>query len=142
MKRLWRIRIGFAVAGIIAAGVVWFNYGHMPGYEHLFPHDLLRIRQAIRRHTFEPIVRIIPDGPGAVRVMTGKRGSGLDGGGIEYQLNETSSGWEIVGRSGWMSALPNQRPGVDAGWPLLFAFSSTRPRATQAERSASAAAIL
>jgi hypothetical protein len=28
----------------------------------------------------------------------------------------------------------NQRPGVDAGWPFLFAFSRAWPRATQAER--------
>lgn len=31
-------------------------------------------------------------------------------------------------------ASPNPRPGVDSGWPLLFAFSRARPRATQAER--------
>jgi len=29
----------------------------------------------------------------------------------------------------------NKRPRVDAGWPLLFAFSRSWPRATQAERS-------
>jgi hypothetical protein len=29
---------------------------------------------------------------------------------------------------------PNKRPGVDAGWPLLFASSRALPRATQAER--------
>jgi hypothetical protein len=28
----------------------------------------------------------------------------------------------------------NHRPGVDAGWPLLFADSRSWPRATQAER--------
>ena len=28
----------------------------------------------------------------------------------------------------------DQRPGVDAGWQLLFAFSRARPRATQAGR--------
>ncbi len=26
----------------------------------------------------------------------------------------------------------NERPAVDAGWSLLFAFSHTRPRATEA----------
>jgi hypothetical protein len=30
----------------------------------------------------------------------------------------------------------NERPGVDAGWPLLFAFSRAQARANQAERSA------
>lgn len=30
--------------------------------------------------------------------------------------------------------LPDKRPGVDAGWTFLFAFSRARPRATQAER--------
>jgi len=109
----------------------------MPGYEHLSPRDVIGIRQAIRRQTAEPIVRIIPDGPGAVRVMTGRRGTnGLDGGGIEYQMNETSSGWEIVGQSGWMNEAPNHRRGVDAGWPLLLAFSYPWPRAAQAGRSA------
>jgi hypothetical protein len=29
---------------------------------------------------------------------------------------------------------PNQRPGVDAGWRVVFAFQCPRPRATQAER--------
>jgi hypothetical protein len=29
---------------------------------------------------------------------------------------------------------PNERPGVDAGWALLFAFERQWPRATQAER--------
>jgi len=33
---------------------------------------------------------------------------------------------------------PNERPGVDAGWPVLFAFSRAWPRATQAERYAAA----
>ena len=28
----------------------------------------------------------------------------------------------------------NERPGVDAGWPLLFAFQRAWSRATQAER--------
>ena len=32
------------------------------------------------------------------------------------------------------SDMPNQRPGVDAGWALLFAFGHDRPRATQAGR--------
>ena len=31
---------------------------------------------------------------------------------------------------------PNKRPGVDAGWHVLFSFQRPRPRATQAERSA------
>jgi hypothetical protein len=31
-------------------------------------------------------------------------------------------------------AVPNQRPGVDAGWPLLFAGSHSWSRATQAGR--------
>src|SRR5437762_189539 len=100
MKLHRKIMIALAVAGILSAGLVWFNYGPMPGYEHLSPRDLLGIRQAIRRQTTEPILRIIPDGAGAVRVMTGRRGTnGLDGGGIEYQMNETSRGWEIVGHS-------------------------------------------
>src|ERR1035441_6757059 len=30
--------------------------------------------------------------------------------------------------------MPNERPGVDAGWTVLFAFLRVRPRATQAER--------
>jgi hypothetical protein len=30
--------------------------------------------------------------------------------------------------------MPNKRPGVDAGWALLFAFGRPRPRAAQAER--------
>ena len=136
MKLNRKTTIGLTVAGVLAGGGIWFNNGPLPGYQHLSPRDLLHIRQAIRRQTSEPIVRIIPDGPGAVRVMTGKRGSGLDGGGIEYQLNGTSSGWEIVGRSGWMSALPNQRPGADAGWRVLFAFQRPWPRAAQAGRSA------
>jgi len=34
------------------------------------------------------------------------------------------------------SWMPNYRPGVDAGWPLLFAFFRSWPRATQAGRSA------
>jgi hypothetical protein len=29
---------------------------------------------------------------------------------------------------------PNERPGVDAGWRVLFAFVRQRPGATQAER--------
>lgn len=29
---------------------------------------------------------------------------------------------------------PNKRPGVDAGWRVLFAFQRPRPRATPAER--------
>jgi hypothetical protein len=29
----------------------------------------------------------------------------------------------------------NERPGVDAGWRVLFAFQRPRPRATQAGRS-------
>lgn len=33
-----------------------------------------------------------------------------------------------------MNGMPNQRPGVDAGWPLLFAFQYRRHRAAQAER--------
>ena len=32
--------------------------------------------------------------------------------------------------------MPNKRPGVDAGWRVLFAFQCLCPRATQAERSA------
>ena len=35
-----------------------------------------------------------------------------------------------------MRSPPNERTGVDAGWPLLFAFSRARPRATQAGHSA------
>ena len=35
-----------------------------------------------------------------------------------------------------MIEAPNQRPGVDAGWPLLFTFLRPWSRATQAERSA------
>ena len=137
MKPHRKITIAFAVAGILAAGVVWFNYGRMPGYEHLSPRDLLGVRQAVRRQTTEPIVRIIPDGAGAVRVMTGRRGTnGLEGGGIEYQVNETSRGWQIVGHSGWISEAPNQRRRVDAGWPLLFAFSHPWPSATHAGRYA------
>lgn len=31
---------------------------------------------------------------------------------------------------------PNERPGVDAGWRVLFAFLRPWPRATQAERYA------
>ena len=31
---------------------------------------------------------------------------------------------------------PNQRPGADAGWRVLFVFVRTQPRAAQAERSA------
>ena len=31
------------------------------------------------------------------------------------------------------ASVPNERSGVDAGWALLFAFTHTRPRATQAE---------
>jgi hypothetical protein len=31
---------------------------------------------------------------------------------------------------------PNKRPGVDAGWRVLYAFQCPRSRATQAERSA------
>jgi len=30
----------------------------------------------------------------------------------------------------------NERPGVDAGWRVLFALQRAWPRATQAERSA------
>jgi hypothetical protein len=33
-----------------------------------------------------------------------------------------------------LSCVPNQRPGVDAGWALLFAFERQWPRATQAGR--------
>jgi hypothetical protein len=32
--------------------------------------------------------------------------------------------------------LPNERPGVDAGWRVLFGFQRKRPRATQAGCSA------
>ena len=32
------------------------------------------------------------------------------------------------------TAGPNHRPGVDAGWPLVFAFFHAWPRATQAGR--------
>jgi hypothetical protein len=41
---------------------------------------------------------------------------------------------QVLRRSKLRSALPNQRPGVDAGWPVLFAFQRAWPRATQAER--------
>jgi hypothetical protein len=92
--------------GILAIGTFWFEWGRVPGYQYISPRDLLRIRRAVRRDTSEPIVRIVPEHPGALRVITGRPGSGLDGGGIEYQLNETSTGWIIVGRSSWMSALP------------------------------------
>jgi len=51
MKPHRKIAIALAVVGIVVAGVVWFNYGRIPGYEHLSPRDLLGIRQAIRRQT-------------------------------------------------------------------------------------------
>jgi hypothetical protein len=92
--------------GILAIGTSWFEWGRVPGYQYLSPHDLLRIRRAVRHETSERIIRIVPEHPGAVRVTTGRPASGLDGAGIEYQLNETSDGWVIVGHSSWMSALP------------------------------------
>jgi hypothetical protein len=33
-----------------------------------------------------------------------------------------------------IAEVSNHRPGVDAGWPLLFALLRPRSRATQAER--------
>ena len=103
--KLCRKVVGVTI-GILAISILWFEWGRVPGYHYVSPHDLLQIRRAVRRETAEPIVRIFPEHPGAVRVITGRRGSGLDGGGIEYQFNETSTGWIVVGRSSWMCALP------------------------------------
>ena len=117
-----KITIGIAFAGVLAAGIIWFTYGHTPGYGHLSPQDLRLIRYAVRKQTSEPILRIICDGRGIVRVITGHKGSGLSGGGIEYHLIETSSGWKIVGHTGWMSAAPIGRRAC-AARRTLFAFS-------------------
>jgi hypothetical protein len=38
--------------------------------------------------------------------------------------------------------MPNERPGVDAGWGVLFAIQCPWPRATQAERSARPVALV
>jgi len=106
---------GLLVVGLISA-VVWFYHGSVPGGA-FSARDVLAIKRAIRQETSEPILRIDGDGDGIVTVRTGRIGNGLDGSGHDYRLNRTASGWQIVGRSVWMSALPNKTLQATAATP-------------------------
>jgi hypothetical protein len=102
-----RIKVlGLLTAGVVAAGL-WFYGGSLPGHGGLSASEVFAIRRTIRQQTAEPIVTIRGNGVGAATVTTGRRGRGLDGALLEYYLLRTTKGWEISGRSVWLSMGPN-----------------------------------
>lgn len=97
----------FAVLGLgFGAVATWYFSGLGDG---LSGSDILAIRRTIRQETAEPILKISGESSTTAIVVTGRRGTGLDGGGHEYHLNRTDRGWQIVGQSVWVSMRPEKR---------------------------------
>jgi len=131
------------IAGLLASGLVgcgtWFYGLPMPGHGGLSASEVFAIEQAVRQQTGEPFIRVHGEGIGAATVITGRRGNGLDGSGMEYNLMRTSKGWQITGRSAWMSLGPNhsiQRTVASRSDHLQFLCQRRLAPAADAERPA------
>jgi hypothetical protein len=102
--RSWRVVLPIVcLVLLVVIGLTWQNYGSS---RPLTPEDRAQIADLVKQLTDEPVLRIRPDDPFQVEVMTGEIRGPLDGGGRIFWFRKSWGRWKRIREDGiavWVS---------------------------------------